>query len=94
MAYNIETVLAEKLETVISRSTANTQLRDFYDIYILNDRLQQNEIHSFLSAFKATCNKRGIALAVSEGVRILDEIRNSHVMILLWHKYQIKYRYA
>ena len=93
-AYNIETVLAEKLETVISRSTANTRLRDFYDIYILNDRLQQNEMHLFVSAFKATCDKRGTSLVVSEGVRILDEIRNSNVMILLWHKYQTKYRYA
>lgn len=93
-AYNIETVLAEKLETVISRSTANTRLRDFYDLYILRDRLQQNEMHSFASALKATCDKRGTSLVVSDGVHILDEIRNSQVMMLLWHKYQIKYRYA
>lgn len=34
-SYNIETVIAEKLETIISRGTANTRMRDFYDIYIL-----------------------------------------------------------
>ena len=34
-AYNLETVLAEKLETVISRNVTNTRMRDFYDIYIL-----------------------------------------------------------
>ena len=35
-AYNLETVLAEKLETIVSRATANTRMRDFYDLYILN----------------------------------------------------------
>lgn len=35
LAYNIETVIAEKLETIISRGIANTRMRDFYDIYIL-----------------------------------------------------------
>lgn len=34
-AYNLETVLAEKLETVVSRNVTNTRMRDFYDIYIL-----------------------------------------------------------
>lgn len=34
-AYNLETVLAEKLETVISRNVTNTRMRDFYDIHIL-----------------------------------------------------------
>ena len=35
-AYNLETVLAEKLETIITRTTTNTRMRDFYDIYILD----------------------------------------------------------
>jgi len=34
-SYNLETMLAEKLETVIARSTLNTRMRDFYDIHIL-----------------------------------------------------------
>ena len=36
LAYNLETILAEKIETILSLSTANTRLRDYYDIYILN----------------------------------------------------------
>ena len=35
LAYNLETILSEKLETLLSRSTANTRMRDFYDIHVL-----------------------------------------------------------
>ena len=41
-AYNLETVLAEKLETVISRNVTNTRMRDFYDIYILQNCMGSN----------------------------------------------------
>lgn len=37
LAYNLETVLAEKLETVLRRGTANTRLRDFYDLFLLHN---------------------------------------------------------
>lgn len=42
MAYNLETVLAEKLETIVSRSVANTRMRDFYDVYILVETQGKN----------------------------------------------------
>lgn len=35
LAYNLETVLAEKVESIITRGLTNTRMRDFYDIYIL-----------------------------------------------------------
>jgi predicted nucleotidyltransferase component of viral defense system len=35
LAYTLETVLAEKLKTRIARGTANTRMRDFYDIYVM-----------------------------------------------------------
>ena len=41
-AYNLETIIAEKLETIVSRGNQNTRLRDFYDIYILNNLLLRN----------------------------------------------------
>lgn len=34
-SYNLETLLAEKLQTVLARTVANTRMRDFYDIHIL-----------------------------------------------------------
>lgn len=42
LAYNLETVLAEKLETILSRGTLNTRMRDFYDIYVLGISQQDN----------------------------------------------------
>lgn len=36
LSYNLETLLAEKLETIIARSTANTRMRNFYDVYLLS----------------------------------------------------------
>ena len=42
LAYNLETVLAEKLETILSRSTASTRMRDYYDVYILTTLREQD----------------------------------------------------
>lgn len=58
-AYNLETVLTEKLETVISRNVTNTRMRDFYDIHIL----QQLHGESFCApvlrdALAATATKK------------------------------------
>lgn len=59
LTYNIETLLAEKIQTILARGIANTRLRDFYDIYevmkICADRVDKGIL---LQAFCATCNKR------------------------------------
>ena len=94
-AYNLETVLTEKLETVISRGTANTRLRDFYDLYVLqNDNSRTLDMNIFAKAFEATCSKRQSMPIVQDGNRILYEIRNSKIMMQLWRSYQKKYSYA
>ena len=55
LAYNLETVLAEKMETVIARGVANTRLRDYYDLYILqNEYTHMINIEQFKEAFLAT----------------------------------------
>lgn len=60
-AYNLETLLAEKLETVMVRAEANTRMRDFYDIHVL---LEQDTVNidrdTMKSAFYATCKRRGL----------------------------------
>ncbi len=60
LAYNLETIMAEKLETVISRGDQNTRPRDYYDIYILT-KLQYSNIkpNELKAAFNATTEKRG-----------------------------------
>jgi len=61
MTYSLETVLAEKIETIISRASLNTRMRDFYDIYVLQQGETPFEIEMLKSAVKATSAKRGSA---------------------------------
>jgi Domain of unknown function (DUF1814). len=94
-AYNLETVLSEKLESIISRGTANTRLRDFYDIHMLQIKgITSIDYKIFNQAFIATIKKRHNIHLFESGDLILQEISNSNVMQLLWNKYQKKYDYA
>ena len=96
-AYNLETVLAEKLETVISRNVTNTRMRDFYDIYILQKlHGEQLKKQVLWNALVATARKRGTLEQINSGDRreIFDEIEISSVMENLWKTYQKNYSYA
>jgi predicted nucleotidyltransferase component of viral defense system len=94
-AYNLETVLAEKLETVISRNVSNTRMRDFYDIHVLyqihGERITASILHD---AFVATAEKRGTLRQMEDVVSIFDEIEQSPAMEKYWESYQKKYPYA
>lgn len=94
-AYNLETVLAEKLETVVSRATANTRMRDFYDLHILN-QLHGHSISSadLSAALIATAVKRGTEKYLSNAMEVCGEVENSPVMEKLWAAYQKKFSYA
>ena len=96
-AYNLETVLAEKLETVISRNVMNTRMRDFYDIYILQ-KLYGEQLNKEIlwNALVATARKRGtLDLIESNDIReIFNEIETSSVLENLWKTYQKNYSYA
>ena len=92
-----ESVLAEKLETVISRNVMNTRMRDFYDIYILQKLYgEQLKKEVLWNALVATARKRGtLDLIESNDIReIFDEIEASPVMASLWKTYQKNYSYA
>ena len=96
-AYNLETVLAEKLEIVISRNVTNTRMRDFYDIYILQKlHGEQLKKQVLWNALVATARKRGTLEQINSGdIReIFDEIEISSVMENLWKAYQKNYYYA
>ena len=95
LAYNLETVLAEKMETLLVRGTANTRMRDFYDIYVLINTQAHNIDNSTLKeAFVNTSEKRGSYLLLQEEDLILKEISESKVLIDLWRNYQRKFDYA
>lgn len=94
-AYNVETVLAEKLETILSRGRANTRMRDFYDLHILQHDLSAAfDAEHLRAAFTATCVKRGTKFPYEEGTLILQEICQSKDMKKQWSSYQRKYAYA
>ena len=93
-AYNLETVLAEKIETVLSRSVLNTRLRDFYDLYVLQDTGLEIDKATLAAALTATARKRGSEQALALYERTLDEIRISPLMREQWEKYQGKNNYA
>jgi predicted nucleotidyltransferase component of viral defense system len=95
LAYNLETVLAEKLETLLSRGTANTRMRDYYDIYALETTQKQNIDAAVLrEAFANTSKERGSFAIVRDKVLILNEIQESREILDLWKNYQNKFDYA
>ena len=95
LAYNLETVLAEKLETLLARGTANTRMRDFYDIIALENTQWDNIDKAVLkSAFANTSENRGSVAVVANMDIILNEIENSPEMMALWAGYQRKFEYA
>jgi len=92
-AYNIETVLSEKLETILSRSTLNTRPRDFYDIHILHTT-QNYEPMLLKEAFTATASHRNTTEQVSNVPATLDRIEGSTELRQMWEKYRREFAYA
>ncbi len=95
LAYNLETIMAEKLETVVSRGDQNTRPRDYYDIYILV-KLQYSNIESnmLMAALNATAEKRGSSAVIKDYHRIMDAARSSEVMKKQWNNYQKDFEYT
>lgn len=94
-AYNLETVLAEKLESIIYRGITNTRMRDFYDVYILSqmyaDQLSAKVFHE---ALVATSRKRGHLEQLEDAVNVFDEVEQDTRMENLWRSYQKNFSYA
>ena len=95
MAYNLETILSEKLETILSRGIMNTRPRDFYDIWLLN-KYFQNEINYTIltTALKKTMEHRGTTSLLPQAKQILQNIANSEIMNQYWLNYQQSVNYA
>ncbi len=95
LAYNLETVMAEKLETVISRGDQNTRSRDYYDIYILRKLQWQNiKRDSLRLALIATAARRNSLSIMERYSEILQTVSDSEVMTKRWLDYQSDFDYA
>ncbi len=88
LSYNLETLLAEKLETIISKGLANTRMRDFYDIYELYSTRNIN-LDNLKEAFKNTANKRNTNISKNNVKDIIYEIKKNETLIDQWNKYEM-----
>lgn len=93
MAYNVETVLAEKFQTIVARGMTNTRMRDFYDVYILTAN-KQFDSATFIAALDKTAEKRGTAEQMENTNDIIASIEKDPIMISLWQRYSKIYSYA
>ena len=94
-SYNLETILAEKLQTVLARGLLNTRMRDFYDIRTLLSIYEEEIDENVLKdAFEATCKKRETENLKVEGPQIITAIKEDVQLHNLWKSYQKKYPYA
>jgi len=92
-AYNIETVMAEKLETIFQRNILSTRPRDFYDVYILSTTQTYNS-ELLGEALIATAKHRGTLEQISDKQAILSLISNSDELKRMWDKYRNSFNYA
>ena len=94
-SYNLETILAEKIQTVLARGILNTRMRDFYDITTLCDVYQDTINYDILAlAFDKTCIKRNTTSLKEESNEIIQNIELDNGLHNLWKQYQKKYKFA
>ena len=93
--YNLETVLAEKLQTILVQGPLNTRMRDFYDVYVLT-RVYANTIDQQIlsAAFQATCTKRSSPQLLSIDTQSISTLQQDTHLKELWSSYQQKFTYA
>jgi len=95
MAYSIYTILAEKIETILSRNVTNTRGRDFYDVYILlsmnMDTLSRDTL---LHALRAKAEERGSLNSLEDHAKHLRDIADSPEIAKIWTAYAKNYPYA
>ncbi len=92
-AYNIETVMAEKVETILRRGVFNTRPRDYYDVYILATTQKYSEA-VFAEALKATAAHRKTIDQITDKRAIIKSIEDSVELCNMWNKYRTEFAYA
>ena len=93
--YNLETVLAEKLETIISRGVASTRPRDRYDLFTLyHTRKDEIDFDVLRKALANTVEKRGSKEAIDIWASQLKNIETDEYQKQLWTRYQRQFKYA
>ena len=95
MSYTIETILAEKFQTVVNRGLLNTRLKDFYDIYILvNTKMSELSKENLINAIKNTFKRRKTSLDIDQINEIINDLISDNNMNSLWENAVSKNSYA
>ena len=91
-SYNIETVIAEKLETILRRAEANSRIRDFYDLYLIYTKGWNDvKIDDLCMAIDKTFKKRNYTGNIDE---VITTLKYSEIIKNRWNSYKKKYEYA
>lgn len=95
MAYNVETILSEKLESLVARKDLNTRLKDYYDLYLFDKvQIQNIDFATLKSALWATAKLRGTEMLLPNYISTIESLRVNNSLKILWKKYQERNEYA
>lgn len=95
MAYNMETILAEKIEAIVARQEQTTRMKDYYDLYLF-DKVRREQINFKMleTAINATAKLRGTDYLLPKYQEIIQEVSNSKVLAERWKKYSLANAYS
>lgn len=95
MAYTIETIIAEKFESIISKNITTTRAKDFYDLYMLMNK-HKNDINNrnIVKAIENTFNKRNTEFNIDNFKEIVEILEDSNVLKRVFTDYQSKLEYT
>ena len=94
-SYNIETVIAEKFESIIKRGVLGTRIRDYYDVYMLFNVQKKNIDNSTLrDAIYSTAEHRDSLDTIKNWKKVISILEESEIMKKQWEKYQKNNFYA
>ena len=93
LTYNTETLMAEKVQTILQRGLANTRMRDYYDIYEISRKVNYST-NILVDAFVATCKKRETLFSTEDINSVINDIKNDSSLKDLWVMYTSKNKYV
>ena len=95
MAYTLETVIAEKYQTIVDRDIYNTRMKDFYDIFVLiNNNKEKIDFNNLTSAIKNTFKNRNKEIDTKDILEQLENMKTNAQLLKLWKKYQLTAPYS
>ena len=94
-SYNLETIIAEKFESIIKRGILGTRIRDFYDIYmLLNTQTKNINFNTLKDAIYSTAEHRNTINIIKDWPKIIEQLNNSNIMKKQWERYKKDNFYA